>query len=272
MARMQQGVGPLALLLLTLFPMASQATETPLLRGELVASSYGFEAAPPFRLTAMTDTRDRARTCLATAVYYESANQPTQGQAAVAQVILNRMRHPAFPKSVCGVVYEGAAHKGCQFTFACDGSLAHAPVGGGWRAALAIADQALDGYVERSVGASTHYHTTAVHPLWSATMTPTRQIGAHQFYRFPGVWGGVSMLEGVYAGAEPEINLARSAQATSNTAPLRRTIALAHPASFSVWGLQVAMVRAGGAVIMSGAADGDSKTRPMPLGADASGF
>ena len=82
----------------------------------------------PFKLATDTQDGGRALKCLAQAVYYESAREPQLGQEAVAQVVLNRLRHPAYPKSVCGVVYQGAARTtGCQFTFTCDGSLARAP-------------------------------------------------------------------------------------------------------------------------------------------------
>ena len=251
MARIRQAAAPLGLLILALSPIASSAAEPPL-RGWLVETSSPFSAAPPFYLSALTETRNRALTCLATAIYYESANQPIQGQAAVAQVVLNRMRHPAFPKSVCGVVYEGAKRPGCQFTFACDGSLARAPAAEGWRGALVVAERALDGYVEASIGASTHYHTTAVHPLWDATMTPTRLIGAHRFYRFPGALGTVGALVGAYAGSEPEIDTTRRVSAAwASSRPTKSTKPLTQPIAFTVWGLPVATVKAGGVVLMA---------------------
>ena len=78
----------------------------------------------------------QALECLASAVYYEAGNQDDDGERAVAQVVLNRVRHPAFPASVCGVVYEGSTRPtGCQFTFTCDGSLYRQPDADGWRRA-----------------------------------------------------------------------------------------------------------------------------------------
>ncbi len=267
MAQLRQVAGPLGLLILALSPVVSFATEPPL-RGWLDETALPFSAAPPFYLNALAETRNRALTCLAAAIYYESANQPIQGQAAVAQVVLNRMRHPAFPKSVCGVVYEGAQRAGCQFTFACDGSLAHAPAAEGWRSALAVAERALDGYVESSIGASTHYHTTAVHPLWDATMTPTRLIGAHRFYRFPGALGTVAALGGAYAGSEPEIEMTRRVSSTwASLKPTKAAKRPALPTAFTVWGLPVATVKAGGAVIMAagaGDAAGQDLSNPAP--------
>ena len=87
-------------------------------------------AAQPFFAGKVDDaTRARALDCLTSAIYYEAGQESTDGQRAVAQVVLNRVRHPAFPASVCGVVYEGSTRAtGCQFTFTCDGSLARAPM------------------------------------------------------------------------------------------------------------------------------------------------
>jgi spore germination cell wall hydrolase CwlJ-like protein len=66
------------------------------------------------------------------AVYYEAAYEPLQGRRAVAQVVLNRVRHPAFPNSVCGVVYQGSNQRVCQFSFTCDGSLNRKPSAAAW--------------------------------------------------------------------------------------------------------------------------------------------
>src|SRR3546814_18161788 len=83
--------------------------------------------------------RARALTCLADAVYYEAASESDAGQRAVAQVVLNRVRHPAFPATVCGVVFQGSERaSGCQFSFACDGAMARTPSGEAWRKALSI--------------------------------------------------------------------------------------------------------------------------------------
>jgi spore germination cell wall hydrolase CwlJ-like protein len=149
------------------------------------------------------DDRARALTCLTMAVYYEAANQGPDGEAAVAQVVLNRLRHPLFPKTVCGVVFEGASlPTGCQFTFACDGSLARRPSAAGWKQAAQIAERALDGYVQKSVGEATHYHTVWVVPYWQSSVVKLTQIGAHIFYRWPGGLGEPSAFQGRYAGAE----------------------------------------------------------------------
>jgi len=110
------------------------------------------------------------------------------------------MRHPAFPKSVCGVVYQGARDPVCQFSFVCDGSLYRRPEIGAWKVAERIAAAALDGYVEKVVGAATHYHADYVAPYWAPRLAKIAQIGAHIFYRWPGAWGSTAAFTGRYIG------------------------------------------------------------------------
>lgn len=166
-------------------------------------SSLPIRPMRPFVLKASGEDRARALECLSQAVYYEAAREPQLGQEAVAQVVLNRMRHPAYPKSVCGVVYQGAARAtGCQFTFTCDGSLRWAPEPGLWRRARAVAERALDGYVHKGVGSATHYHAAYVSPYWAPTLVKMTQVGQHIFYRWTGPWGEPAAFTGRYAGGE----------------------------------------------------------------------
>jgi len=160
--------------------------------------------AAPFVLPARAaEDRSRATRCLADAVYYEAAREPIEGRRAVAQVVLNRVRDLNFPKSVCGVVYDGwKTGPACQFSFACDGSLARAPSPGLYREALDVAEQALAGRVEPLAGLATHYHTTAVDPWWRADLVRVAQIGSQIFYRWPGGAGKPAAFTGRYAGGE----------------------------------------------------------------------
>ncbi|CAN5393197.1 cell wall hydrolase [soil metagenome] len=163
----------------------------------------------PFKLPVDTQDGSRALKCLAQAVYYESAREPQLGQEAVAQVVLNRLRHPAYPKSVCGVVYQGAARAtGCQFTFTCDGSLARAPQPDLWLRAQDVARHALNGFVLKGVGSATHYHAQYVAPYWAPTLVKMKQIGAHIFYRWTGPWGEPPAFTGRYAGGEAYLSAA----------------------------------------------------------------
>jgi hypothetical protein len=127
-------------------------------------------------------------------------------------VVLNRVRHPAFPGSVCGVVYEGSTRPtGCQFTFTCDGSLHRQPDGEGWRRAIEVAAAALSGSVFAPVGWATHYHADYVVPYWASTMAKNTAVGAHLFYRWPGGWGQPSAFTRDYGGHEPSAAALRAA-------------------------------------------------------------
>ncbi|WP_325049124.1 cell wall hydrolase [Tsuneonella amylolytica] len=135
-------------------------------------------------------SRKKAIDCLTAAIYYEAGSESAQGKRAVAQVILNRVRHPAFPMSICGVVYQGSERStGCQFTFTCDGSLLRQPSRAGWDNARKIAAEALDGHVEPAVGMATHYHANYVVPYWASSLDKITAIGTHLFYRWKGAWG-----------------------------------------------------------------------------------
>lgn len=158
--------------------------------------------ARPFVLKASGAERQQALKCLAAAVYYEAALEPRAGQEAVAQVVLNRLRHPGFPKSVCGVVFQGADRPGCQFSFACDGSMARPPAAWAWRDATDVAEQALDGYVMKDVGLATHYHTDWVTAWWTPTVLKIRQIGSHIFFRPIGPEGQPAAFSARYEGGE----------------------------------------------------------------------
>lgn len=137
--------------------------------------------------------------CLTQAVYYEAASEPDDGQSAVAQVVLNRVRHPAFPNTVCGVVYQGSERvTGCQFSFTCDGSLARLPSTGGWARAERAARAALNGKVARAVGNATHYHANYVVPYWAPTLDKAATIGAHIFYIMRGFLGSPRAFSSKY--------------------------------------------------------------------------
>lgn len=161
--------------------------------------------APPFSMAQGSAVdRGRALQCLTTAIYYEAATEPDAGQQAVAQVILNRVRHPAFPATVCGVVFQGSEHAGCQFSFACDGAMNRGtPSKAYWLRAMKVAAAALNGHVMAEVGMATHYHTYAVTPSWNRSLVMTAAIGAHFFHRWQGYWGTPAAFRQGYAGGEP---------------------------------------------------------------------
>ena len=162
-----------------------------------------------FKAAGAADRR-RALRCLTQAVYFESALEPNDGQEAVAQVVLNRVRDPNYANTVCGVVFEGAERTtGCQFSFTCDGSLSQAPVAWAWERARKVAERALNGHVAQKVGTATHYHADYVNPWWAPTVAKITQIGAHVFYRWKGVYGETAAFRTEYRGHEPLIDEAR---------------------------------------------------------------
>jgi hypothetical protein len=119
--------------------------------------------------------------------------------------VLNRVRHPAYPASVCGVVYQGHERPtGCQFTFTCDGSLLRAPMRAYWDRARLVAQAAMNGYVYAPVGNATHYHTSYVVPYWASSLVKSAVVGAHIFYRWAGSWGRPAAFGQRYAAREAD--------------------------------------------------------------------
>jgi hypothetical protein len=161
-------------------------------------------AARAITLAGTLTDRARAQRCLTLAIYYEAATEPDAGQRAVAQVVLNRVAHPAYPDTVCGVVFQGSERRtGCQFSFTCDGSLAREPARMWWDRAAAVARAALAGTVYAPVGLATHYHTVQIHPYWADSLDHVGTIGAHRFYRWRGAAGRSLAFSDAYAGGEP---------------------------------------------------------------------
>jgi hypothetical protein len=128
---------------------------------------------------------DREKRCLAEAVYFEARSEPEAGQAAVAQVVLNRVSSGLYPMSVCGVVYQNRSHyKACQFSFACEGRKLRITEPEAWASATRVADEVMKGETYISdVGRSTHYHANYVKPRWAKALKRTDKIGHHIFYR-----------------------------------------------------------------------------------------
>jgi spore germination cell wall hydrolase CwlJ-like protein len=180
--------------------MRAVGDQAQMINAALPFTNAPLRAAQPFLLSGSQLDQQRALLCLTQAVYYEAGFESLEGRRGVAQVVLNRLRHPAFPKSVCGVVYEGATSGNCQFTFVCDGSLFRRPAAEAWREAEEVARAALSGRVESSVGEATHYHADYVAPRWAPLLAKVAVIGRHIFYRWPGGWGEPAAFTGRYIG------------------------------------------------------------------------
>jgi spore germination cell wall hydrolase CwlJ-like protein len=166
-----------------------------------VALSLTRSVVQPFHFhSADAAAGDHARDtqCLAQAVYYEARGESPSGQAAVAQVVLNRVRHPAFPKTICGVVFQHVGDD-CQFSFACNGAMREPLDRASWRRATLVADRALSGAVMAEVGAATHFQAARSTSGWAGSLAKVAQIGEHIFYRFTGRAGTPRMFH-----AEPQ--------------------------------------------------------------------
>jgi spore germination cell wall hydrolase CwlJ-like protein len=135
---------------------------------------------------ALIDPKDSARQmrCLAEAIYFESRSEPEDGQAAVAQVVLNRVRSGIYPTTVCGVVYQDRNRPfACQFTFACEGKSLRIEEPGPWAVATRIAQEVVSGAnYNPKVGEAVNYHANYVSPFWVGYLRKVDRIGAHIFY------------------------------------------------------------------------------------------
>ena len=128
---------------------------------------------------------EKERRCLATGIYFEARGETIDGQVAVAQVILNRVRNKYYPNTICGVVYQNRSWRNrCQFSFACDGRRDRIRDMTAWKRARKIADDVITGarYVA-GVGTATHYHAAYVNPRWSRFLLRMKKVGRHIFYR-----------------------------------------------------------------------------------------
>jgi hypothetical protein len=164
-----------------------------LVQAAVLRAPQSLVSSRPFNFEGTASDLENAASCLAAAAWYEAGND-TIGQKAVIQTVVNRVKHPSFPSSVCGVVFQGSQRDtGCQFTFTCDGSLLRRrPTEVAWQRALALSKQALSGAVDRSVGQATHYHATYVDPWWSGKLERLTTVGLHVFYRWAGDQGALA--------------------------------------------------------------------------------
>jgi Cell Wall Hydrolase len=194
--------------------------------------------SPPAKFDNSVD-RERAVGCLATAIAYEAGYESTEGQQAVAEVILNRLRHPAFPKTVCGVVFAGAERRtGCQFSFTCDGSLNRPMRESIMANTRAVALAALDGLNPLRVGGATHYHADYVSPYWAPSLIRVTKIGAHIFYRGAGARDIGNTSTRYIPNGEPQISAVTQSGSSGQLASMAKPgLPATPPVAFAPWGL-----------------------------------
>lgn len=153
-----------------------------------------------------TREQDPEAYCLAENIYFEARNESVAGQAAVADVVLNRVNDRRFPNTVCEVVTEGPVKETwktkqtpdpndavfipirnrCQFSWYCDGKPENINNKKAWIKAQYIAYQMI--YAGRYRGiteGATHYHAHYVNPKWASEIQFVSSIDTHKFYRWP---------------------------------------------------------------------------------------
>ncbi len=137
-------------------------------------------AAPAGQLVSAAEKK-----CLATAIYFEARGEPSTGQTAVAQVILNRVNAASYPDTICGVVYQNKNNRNaCQFSFACDGKPDVPRDSRAWDRAEQISENVVEGRdLIKTVKSATHYHADSVNPYWAPKMRRLSKVGRHVFYR-----------------------------------------------------------------------------------------
>ena len=154
------------------------------------ALAYGRANTPATDFTPNHTYSEREQWCLSTGIYFEARGESYRGQVAVAQTIMNRVAHPDYPSTICGVVYQNQHRRNaCQFSFACDGIPDRINEPAAWAKAQEITQSVLNGEIFLTeVADATHYHATYVRPHWARNMDKLTQVGLHVFYRFKPGW------------------------------------------------------------------------------------
>ena len=130
--------------------------------------------------------------CLAKNIFYEAGGEPLNGQAAVARVVMNRIKH-GFGKNPCDVIYQ-ASHvdrliddemqkvKLCQFSWVCEGKGEPNKNSLKYKQAERVAYQVLayDEYKDVVPNTTLFFHNLHVDPLWPYKQVA--KIGNHIFY------------------------------------------------------------------------------------------
>jgi spore germination cell wall hydrolase CwlJ-like protein len=153
--------------------------------GHVAAAKPAAAPAPPSDQDLVLAQLVAEHRCLSEALYYEARGEGRVGQQAVAEVVFHRMNTGNYGHSICAVVYEGASHRGCQFSFTCDGALHRPREESAWKQSEELAAQIFTGEVplRNATRGATNYHAIWVMPFWAPTLKKTAQIGHHIFYR-----------------------------------------------------------------------------------------
>jgi hypothetical protein len=166
-------------------PVSEQGLAALRARGGMTVVSRPDEDRPSYASLIEPENLNKEERCLAEAIYFEARSEPEDGQAAVAQVVLNRVRSGLYPTSVCGVVYQNRNRRNaCQFSFACEGKALRVTEPDSWKSAVRIAREVTFGETYNAeVGGATHYHANYVRPFWAKRLKKMDVIGRHIFYK-----------------------------------------------------------------------------------------
>jgi spore germination cell wall hydrolase CwlJ-like protein len=166
-------------------PVSEQGLAALRARGGMSVVPKQDEDRPSYASLIEPENLNKEERCLAEAIYFEARSEPEDGQAAVAQVVLNRVRSGLYPTSVCGVVYQNRNRRfACQFSFACEGKSLRINEADSWKTAVRIAREVTFGQTyNEDVGAATHYHASYVRPFWAKRLKKMDVIGRHIFYK-----------------------------------------------------------------------------------------
>ena len=149
-----------------------------------IEKSFKLKRSEKQAVVAQRRMRLAEENCMARAIYFEARSESELGQLAVARVILNRTKDPAYPKTICGVVYQGSNRRNsCQFSFACDGLPDDVKQPIAWANSKRIAQKAMAGdKTMKIMSTATNYHADYVRPKWAGNMKRLVKIGRHIFY------------------------------------------------------------------------------------------
>lgn len=146
-------------------------------------------------LSQVSQAKDTEVMCLAKNIYYEAGAEPLEGKMAVAQVTMNRVEHPSFPKTVCGVVKQNAIRKSnsewdddkriCQFSWVCQGRRIIKKESDNWQESLEIAKSFLteNKSYDKFEDDVLFFHEKHLPFNWKQKYTKVAVIGNHIFYR-----------------------------------------------------------------------------------------